>query len=135
MCVSRVEARGADRRSTVALDELLRSPIIRIDEHDPIGTMLAEQWSRLGVAPTGGITVQTHHIALVLAEQGFGPAIVDSFTAQARRDAALHVRTLLPEIGVEVRALLPQGTRSPRPVGDFIRAFKAVAAESEAQPG
>ncbi|MDN4587560.1 LysR family transcriptional regulator [Xenophilus aerolatus] len=135
VCVSRVEARGADRRSTVALDELLRSPIIRIDEHDPIGTMLAEQWSRLGVAPTGGITVQTHHIALVLAEQGFGPAIVDSFTAQARHDAALHVRTLLPEIAVEVRALLPQGTRSPRPVADFIRAFKAVTAESDAQPG
>ncbi|WP_038205961.1 LysR family transcriptional regulator [Xenophilus azovorans] len=127
VCVSRAERPGADRRATVALDELLRSPIIRIDERDPIGTMLAEQWSRLGVAPSGGITVQTYHIALVLAEQGFGPAIVDSFTAQARQDAALHTRTLLPEIGVEVRALLPQGVRSPRPVADFIKAFKAVA--------
>ncbi|KTT23004.1 LysR family transcriptional regulator [Pseudacidovorax intermedius] len=129
VCVSRVDHAGADARATVALDEVLRSPIIRIDERDPIGTMLAEQWSRLGVVPTGGITVQTHHIALVLAEQGFGPAIVDSFTAQARRDEALHVRTLLPEIAVEVRALLPQGVRSPRPVADFLKALRAVTAD------
>ena len=52
---------------------------------------------------------------------------VRDITAQARQDAALHTRTLLPEIGVEVRALLPQGVRSPRPVADFIKAFKAVA--------
>lgn len=126
VCVSRSESARADKRSTVTLDEVMRSPYIRIDDRDPIGTMLAEQWSRLGSAPQGGITVQTHHIAMVLAEEGFGPAIVDSFTAMAVRSDRLHVRTVLPEVAVEVRALMPQGVRSPKAVGVFIDAFRQV---------
>lgn len=126
VCVSRSESARSDKRSTVTLDEVMRSPYIRIDDRDPIGTMLAEQWSRLGSAPQGGITVQTHHIAMVLAEEGFGPAIVDSFTAMAVRSDRLHVRTVLPEVAVEVRALMPQGVRSPKAVGVFIEALRQV---------
>ncbi|MEK8031105.1 LysR substrate-binding domain-containing protein [Ideonella sp. DXS29W] len=126
VCVTRASRTSADRRSTVALDDVLRAPFIRIDERDPLGAMLADQWSRLGLSPQGGITVQTHHIAMVLAEQGFGPAVIDSFTAQASRPDALHVRTVLPEVPVRVTALLPQGLRSPQPVADFIAAFRAV---------
>jgi len=126
VCVSLPRARGSDRRTTVELAELLRSEFIRIDERDPIGAMLAEQFARQGLAPTGGITVQTHHIAMVLAEQGFGPAIVDSFTAAATSSETLHVRTLLPEVPVSVQALLPHGERSPKPAADLIEAFKAV---------
>ena len=128
VCVSRVGSAGADRRTTVALEDVLRAPFIRIDERDPLGAMLADQWSRLGLAPSAGITVQTHHVAMVLAEQGFGPAIIDSFTAQAGRSDTLHVRAVLPEVPVEVRALLPQGLRSPQPVADFIAAFRKVTA-------
>ncbi|HSW03133.1 LysR family transcriptional regulator [Aquabacterium sp.] len=129
VCVSKVGSRGADRRSTVALEDILRGPFIRIDERDPLGTMLADQWARLGLVPRAGITVQTHHIAMLLAEQGFGPAIIDSFTARASRNDTLHVRTLLPEVPVEIRALLPQGLRSPQPVADFVDAMRAVTAE------
>ncbi|MBI3369354.1 MAG: hypothetical protein HY021_13190 [Burkholderiales bacterium] len=88
--------------------------------------MLADQWARLGLTPSAGITVQTHHIAMVLAEQGFGPAIIDSFTAQASVGDTLHVRTLLPEVPVELRALMPHSLRSARPVADFIAAFRAA---------
>ncbi|MCX2862757.1 LysR substrate-binding domain-containing protein [Paucibacter sp. PLA-PC-4] len=126
VCVSRVGGAGADKRATVTMEEVLRVPLIRIDERDPLGAMLADQWARLEMAPQAGITVQTHHIAMVLAEQGFGPAIIDSFTAQASRSDTLHVRALLPEVPVEVRALLPQGQRSPQPVADFIAAFREV---------
>ncbi len=126
VCVSHVRQPGGDRRTTIALEDVLGSPFICIDERDPLGTMLADQWARLGVAPQAGITVQTHHIAMVLAEQGFGPAIIDSFTAQASRSDTLHVRALLPEVPVEVRALWPQGVCSPRPVADFIAAFRKV---------
>jgi DNA-binding transcriptional LysR family regulator len=104
----------------------LREPFIRIDERDPLGAMLADQWSRLGLVPRAGMTVQTHHIAMVMAEQGFGPAIIDSFTAQASINDTLHTRSLVPEIPVEVRALLPQGVRSPQTVADFIAAFRKV---------
>lgn len=126
VCVSLLQTRGSDRRSTVELAEVLRDGLIRIDEGDPIGAMLAEQFARQGLVPGGGITVQTHHIAMVLAEQGFGPAVIDSFTAAATSSPTLHVRTLLPEVPVSVQALLPQGERPPRPAADLIEAFKAV---------
>ena len=127
VCVSLRPARGADRRTTVELAELMRSGFIRIDERDPLGAMLAEQCVRLGLEPAGGLTAQTHHIAMVLAEQGFGPAIIDSFTAAATTSEALEVRTLLPEVRVSVQALLPQGERSPQPAADLIEAFSDIA--------
>jgi len=130
VCVSLAGSKGSDRRSTVALQDILREPFIRIDERDPLGAMLADQWSRLGLVPRAGITVQTHHIAMVMAEQGFGPAIIDSFTARASVDERLHVRSLVPEIPVEVRALLPQGVRSQKTVADFIGAFGKVTGAS-----
>ena len=129
VCVSPRGPGAPDRRSTVALPDILRAPFIRIDERDPLGAVLADQWARLGLAPRAGITVQTHHIAMVMAEQGFGPAIIDSFTAQAHAGDRLQVRTLLPEVPVEVHALQPLGVRSPRPVADFIAALRQVTAE------
>jgi len=126
VCVSlATPARSGDRRSTIELAEVLRSSFIRIDERDPIGAMLAEQCAREGVAPEGGITVQTHHIAMTLAAQGFGPALIDSFTAAAADDT-LQVRTLVPEVPVSISALLPQGERSPQPADDLIDAFRRV---------
>ena len=126
VCVSlATPARSGDRRSTVELAEVLRSSFIRIDERDPIGAMLAEQCAREGLAPAGGITVQTHHIAMTLAAQGFGPALIDSFIAAAADDT-LQVRTLVPEVPVSISALLPQGERSPQPADDLIDAFRRV---------
>jgi DNA-binding transcriptional LysR family regulator len=130
VCVSRVGKKGDDRRATVALEDLMREPFIRIDERDPLGAMLADQFSRMGAQPVGGMSVQTHHIAMVFAEQGFGPAIIDSFTAQASQVAELHMRTVIPEIPVEVRALMPRGDISQRPVDDFIAALRAVIASA-----
>jgi DNA-binding transcriptional LysR family regulator len=126
VCVSSLRTAGSDKRTTVTLPELMRSGFIRIDERDPIGAMLAEQCAREQLASSAGITVQTHHIAMVLAEQGFGPAIIDSFTAAATTSPSLHLRTLLPEVPVSISALLPQGERSPQPAADLIEAFQAV---------
>lgn len=128
--VSKIKQRGSDRRSTIAMEDVLREPFIRIDERDPLGAMLADQWSRLGLSPVAGMSVQTHHIAMVFAEQGFGPAIIDSFTASATRCDELHVRTLTPEIPVEIRALIPQGERSQRPIADLVTAMRSAAAAS-----
>ncbi|MES2938291.1 MAG: LysR family transcriptional regulator [Pseudomonadota bacterium] len=125
VCISRSKA--GDRRTTVALADVVREPFVRIDERDPLGTMLAEQFPRLGLSPRAGITVQTHHVAMLMAEEGFGPAIVDSFTAMASRAEGMRVRTVLPEVTVEVRALLPPGPRS-RLVADFLKALTAVTA-------
>ncbi|MBL0727967.1 LysR substrate-binding domain-containing protein [Piscinibacter sp. HJYY11] len=117
---------ASTRRSTVDLAEVMRSGCIRINERDPIGAMLAELCARQGIASSDGITVQTHHIAMVFAEQGFGPAIVDSFTASATTSETLEVRTVLPEVPVGVQALIPLGARSSKPATDFIEAFRSV---------
>jgi DNA-binding transcriptional LysR family regulator len=140
VCVSRApEPRGrarataSTRTATVALEDVLRAPFIRIDENDPLGAMLAEQWSRHGLQKlaerSADITVQTHHIAMLLAEQGLAPAIIDSFTARASTAPALRARVIQPEVPVELSALLPQNIRSPRPVAEFLDDFRAVVAE------
>ena len=126
VCVSRQAHGPVDRRKTIALQEVLRAPFIRIDERDPLGAVLADQWARLGIAPRAGMTVQTHHIAMVMAQQGFGPAIIDSFTAEADAGEELVVHSLVPEVPVEVRALQPSGVRSPKAVADFIAALRQV---------
>jgi DNA-binding transcriptional LysR family regulator len=118
--------RTGTRRSTVDLADVMRAGCIRINEHDPIGAMLAELCAHHDVASSEGITVQTHHIAMVLAEQGFGPAIIDSFTAAATTSDSLEVRTVVPEVPVSIQALIPQGGRSSKPAQDFIEAFKGV---------
>jgi DNA-binding transcriptional LysR family regulator len=123
-----VVSRGGIGKGAVALADALRQPCIRIDERDPLGALLAEQAARLAITQAGEIVVQTHHTALVLAEQGFGPAVIDSFTAAARRDPALVVQPVEPEVPVALLALQPQGVRSSRIAGAFIEAFaRAVA--------
>lgn len=128
VCLSRAARGPADKRTTVALEDIVREPFVRIDERDPLGTMLAEQFPRLGLSPKAGITVQTHHVAMLLAEEGFGPAIVDSFTARASRAEGMRLRTVLPEIPVEVRALLPPGSRC-RWVPPFLEALAKATAD------
>ncbi len=130
VCVSPADkVSSRERRSTVTMQEILLEPFVRIDARDPLGVVLAEQWARLGLSPRAGITVQTNHVAMVMAEQGFGPAIIDSFTAQASEAGKLHIRTLLPEVPIEVHALQPQGVRSPRIVADFLASFQKATAE------
>ena len=125
VCVAR--GSGAERRGGVALAEVVREPFIRIDERDPLGAMLAEQCAREGLAPGGGMTVQTYHIAMQLAEEGFGPAIIDSFSA-AGRSKRLQVRELTPEVPVVVQALLPLGVTSPAPAARLVEAFREALA-------
>jgi DNA-binding transcriptional LysR family regulator len=127
VCASLRGRPSGTTRSTVELAQLAQEPFVCIDERDPLGAVLADQWARLGAQPTAGITVQTHHIAMVMAEQGFGPAIIDSFTAQAN-EGRLRIQTLSPEVPVEVRALQPSGLRSPQAVSDFLAAFRAAIA-------
>jgi DNA-binding transcriptional LysR family regulator len=127
VCASLAGRRPGPDGHTVDLAELAGEPFVCIDERDPLGAVLADQWARLGVQPAAGITVQTHHIAMVMAEQGFGPAIIDSFTAQAN-EGRLRIQALSPEVPVEVRALQPSGLRSPQAVSDFLAAFRAAIA-------
>jgi DNA-binding transcriptional LysR family regulator len=125
VCVSR---QRLGRGGAVGLAEVVRQPFIRIDERELLGALLAEQLARAGLQPDTAIAVQTHHTALVLAEQGFGAAVVDSFTAAARREPGLHVQPLEPEVRVTLHALLPPGTRAQHTAAAFVQAFAQAVA-------
>jgi DNA-binding transcriptional LysR family regulator len=133
VCVAR---RRVGRSATVTLAELARQPFIRIDSREPMGALLAEQAHRAGVAAgaEGEIVVHTHHTALVLAEQGFGAAVVDSFTAAAARHSGLRVQPLAPEVRVNLLALLPPEPHERRLALAFAEAFRDAVAADEA-PG
>jgi DNA-binding transcriptional LysR family regulator len=133
VCVSR---QRVGRAATVTLQELARRPFVRIDERDPLGALLAEHAQRAGLPAVGEIVVQTHHTALVLAEEGFGAAVVDSFTAAAARSPQLHVQPLAPEVRVGLAALLPPEPHERRLALAFVDAFRlaVVSAEAEHRP-
>jgi DNA-binding transcriptional LysR family regulator len=134
VCVSR---RRVGRAASVTLPDLAREPLVRIDGRDPLGALLAEEAQRAGLAATGEIVVQTHHTALVLAEEGFGPAVVDSFTAAAARRADLVVQPLRPEIPVGLFALLspaPPGAQARRLAMAFAEAFGQALEPGTATP-
>ena len=128
VCVSPDGVGRSAPAGPVTLAEVVRQPFIRIDERDPLGALLAEQCARHGLQPGNQIVVQTHHTALVLAEQGFGPAVIDSFTAAARQAPSLRVQPIEPEVRVGLYALQAPGTRSPRVVATFIESFASAVA-------
>ena len=72
MCLKPGAARG---RTTLPLTELAKEPMIRIHHQDPIGFVLNDLASRLGVEFVAGITVQTYQAALSLAKHGFSPTL------------------------------------------------------------
>jgi DNA-binding transcriptional LysR family regulator len=95
------------RRKTITLAELSGQPVIRIHPQDPIGFVLNDMTTRLGVRFVGGITVQTYQSALSLAEYGFGPAIVDEFTLGGRQYRHLKALRVEPAVPVQLNALRP----------------------------
>jgi DNA-binding transcriptional LysR family regulator len=110
----------------ITLEEAVALPLVRIHERDPLGALIAEHCARAGLAPQGLTVVQTHHTALVLAEQGFGAAVVDSFTAAARHNERLHVLPIEPAIRVPLVALRAAGGVPSTAAAAFVAALRKV---------
>lgn len=124
-----VRERLRTNRQSISLADLADQPVIRLHHHDPIGFVLADAASRQGIEFTGGITVQTYQTALSLAEYGFGPALIDEFTAANHRDERLHRYVLEPEIPVQLVALRPQAAIAHAACEYFIACVTEAAAE------
>lgn len=120
--------RVKSQRTSITLRELADQPVIRLHHKDPLGFVLADAASRLGVEFKGGITVQTYQTALSLAEYGFGPALVDQFTAANHRDGKLHRYDLEPEIPVQLVALRPASNIDHAACDHFVTCVKDAAA-------
>jgi DNA-binding transcriptional LysR family regulator len=116
------------QRGSIALSELADQPLIRLNHQDPLGFVLADAAARLGIEFLGGITVQTYQTALSLAEYGFGPALVDEFTAGPPRDGGLHRYKLEPEIRVQLVALRPASANEHAACSHFVACAVAAAA-------
>ena len=114
---------------SIALHQLSGQPVIRIYPQDPLGLILNELCSRLEISLDAGITVQTHHTALCLAEHGFGPAIVDVFTAACHQTGELDVVMLEPELPVHLTALKPREEQEVVLSNYFIECVQQAARE------
>lgn len=124
-----VRERGASAKRAISLAELRDQPVIRLHHQDPIGFVLADTANRLGVQFAGGITVQTYQTALSLAEHGFGPALVDEFTAANLRDSRLETLQLEPEIPVQLVALRPHAAVAQAACDHFMNCVRDAASE------
>lgn len=123
-----VREKMKQQRSSIRLAELADQPVIRLHHKDPLGFVLADAASRLGIEFTGGITVQTYQTALSLAEYGFGPALVDEFTAANHREGRLRRYQLEPEIPVQLVALKPQAAIDHAACDYFVACIQEAAA-------
>jgi DNA-binding transcriptional LysR family regulator len=123
-----VRERTRPQRATITLAELADQPVIRLHHKDPLGFVLADAASRQGITFKGGITVQTYQTALSLAEYGFGPALIDEFTAANHREQRLHRYALEPEIPVHLTALRPQTAIAHAACDYFVDCAKEAAA-------
>jgi DNA-binding transcriptional LysR family regulator len=105
VCVSKTELDKTSALDEIDITDLNNQSVIRLYERDPIGSVLSDLCSRQNVRFSGGMTVQTYHTALTLAEHGFGIAIVDNFTAAASRRASLQILPLKPQVRIPITAI------------------------------
>ncbi|RCS58443.1 LysR family transcriptional regulator [Parvibium lacunae] len=121
------------QQQAIALEDLHQQPVIRIYHTDPIGRVLNELGDNHHVLFSGGTTVQTHHTALVLAEHGFGPAIVDVFTAAGKHHPTLKVLPLVPTPAVHLSAVMAGDSNNVTLSRFFAQCMQTAAEEVLAQ--
>lgn len=100
--------------------ELLRGlPVVALDARDPAGRSIDAALGEGDEAIRPVMVVQTHHVALALAHQGVGVALVDACTAASADRSRTHVLPLAPGIPLTV-SLVHAHTR---PLSQVARAF------------
>jgi DNA-binding transcriptional LysR family regulator len=114
---------------TLSLTALNGQPVIRIYQKDPMGMVIDDLCSHQEIEFTGGITVQTHHTALTLAEHGFGPAILDIFTAASCNPAKLDIVRLADSPQVHLSALWAKDSQTTMLTRYFVECVQAAAQE------
>jgi len=94
-------------------------PVIGLDARDPAGRSIDAALGEGTEAIRPVMVVQTHHVALALANQGLGVALVDACTAASADRTRTHVLPLAPGIPLQVSLVHAQ----TRPLSQVARAF------------
>lgn len=100
--------------------DLQQLPIIALDTRDPVGraiVALLNPMGSMGQGPT--MVVQTHHVALAMAHQGLGVALVEGCTAASADLKRVEVVAVEPGVHIPVLAAWSNG----RPTNVAAKAF------------
>ena len=87
------------------LAELVNRRFISLAGSGPIGTLLADELDRLGIALDETVAARTFYIAAALVRAGVGVTVVDSFTAEAWLAPGLAMRPLRPSLTFDLHAI------------------------------
>ena len=107
--------------------------LIGLAADDPLGNRVLAECEALGLAPQMRITAQTYPLARALAESGLGVTVVDPFTAAAAKRQLVRVRTLQPELPVNLVLLWAQSAPLSQGARRLVK-FLREAAEACLQP-
>ncbi|WP_219220298.1 LysR family transcriptional regulator [Variovorax boronicumulans] len=117
--------------SDIAIADIAATDFIGIDKDDPVGKVLLGHLSESAVFTQTRLSAQTYQSALLLTLDGFGPCIVDSFTAQFADPEALVFRDVSPRIPVAVSAISTAEGRQLQGFDDFLVAFRTSLGQAE----
>lgn len=114
------------RAGTITLAQLSKLPVIGLDGQDPLGILLAHAVRDSGTGLQEVMTVQTYHVALALAHQGVGVAMVEGCTAASADLERVDVLALEPELPTTVHALRPMARPNSLTTRAFTRCMQQV---------
>lgn len=103
-----------DLRKPLPMTALSDQPMIGIDVHDALGSMLENQLARIDPPPRTLVRVQTYQLAHALVAAGEGLALVDPFTARCHAGSGVQTRPMQLQLDVVLHALYrPDSPLSP----------------------
>jgi DNA-binding transcriptional LysR family regulator len=115
---------GADT-SDMGIAEMATREFIGIDKDDPVGRALLGLLSESAVFTGTRLSAQTYQSALLLTLDGFGPCVIDSFTARFAGNESLSCRPVSPRIPIAVSALSMAEGRQRADFNDLLEAFRS----------
>lgn len=112
--------RAVTQLGHISPEYLHHLPIISLDSRDPVGRTIADLITpEESLQERYSIVVQTHHVALAMAHEGLGVALVEGCTAACADSRLVDVVALRPAVNIPVLA----AWSSARPTHLAARAF------------
>jgi DNA-binding transcriptional LysR family regulator len=132
VCAARPDLLGKFRKATSLPTSALASmPVIELLGTDPVGRLVASWAQRYEWPFPAPLVVKTHHVALELAAQGLGVAVVDDISAQ-KFQPTLRVLAIEPEARISVRAMFLHPGALSAAADHFIAACRHATSEPTA---